>query len=52
MKYNHNEEKRSKISKNEIEEDSFDLAGTKTMLEGMGITVLEDPTVLLPGKMK
>lgn len=29
-----------------------DLPGTKTMLEGMGITVLEDPTVLLPGKMK
>lgn len=25
MKYNHNEEKRSKISKNEIEEDSFDM---------------------------
>ena len=25
MKYNHNEEKRSKISENEIEEDSFDM---------------------------
>lgn len=25
MKYNHNEEKRSKISNNEIEEDSFDM---------------------------
>ena len=25
MKYNHSEEKRSKISKNEIEENSFDM---------------------------